>query len=248
MGARIDFDPFKDIRKQAKQQYETELHSIGLGQAQLLGQSLPELRDSLERINDAIKNPDSFPKFNIAMGGRVGVPYVTSRTAESHYQVTILTTLLERKKLILDRIRDLESNDKFDSLHDLINKKVSDPEVQEKLSEELNRYVVDSHNLKEQYQQVVNAQSDQLEQSEADKLKLSMELWERRSKMLLPFLERESAATIIGAILLLIIALAHLIALGFNLVVSQTLDSAFLLILGYFFGQSTSQNSTNRSS
>ena len=75
-----------------------------------------------------------------------------------------------------------------------------------------------------------------------------MELWERRSKVLRSFLERESAATIIGAILLIVITLAHIASLAFGLSIPETLNSAFLLILGYFFGQSSNQNSSTKDS
>ena len=68
------------------------------------------------------------------------------------------------------------------------------------------------------------------------------------SKVLLSFIERESAATIIGAILLIIIALAHVASLAFKLSIPETLDSAFLLILGYFFGQSTNRDSSTKDS
>lgn len=235
----------QNFQQGIKVQFEEQLSLLGLSEAQIGSQSLQELKDSLERINDAINNPDGFPKFNISIGGKAGVPYITQGTTEAHYQVTILPTLLERKKLILHRIRLLEDSEKVESLQDLIHRKVADEETQERLKKELNNYISESQNLKEQYQQVINAQSAQLEESEAEKLRLSVELWERRSKVLLSFLERESAATIIGAVLLIIIAIGHLIALGFDFIIPETLDSAFLLILGYFFGQSTSKSSTS---
>lgn len=234
----------QNLQQGLKVQFEEQLSLLGLSKAQIESQSLQELKDSLERINDAINNPDGFPKFNVSIGGESGLPYITQGAAKAHYQITILPTLLERKKLILDRIRLSEDSEKVESLQDLIHRKVADEETQDRLKKELNNYISESQNLKEQYQQVINAQSAQLEESEAEKLKLSVELWERRSKVLLSFLERESAATIIGAVLLIIIAVGHLAALGFEFTIPETLDSAFLLILGYFFGQSTSKSST----
>ncbi|MGK7897881.1 MAG: hypothetical protein AB4372_30750 [Xenococcus sp. (in: cyanobacteria)] len=238
----------KNIQQATKLQFDEQLALIGLKQDQIETQSLQELKDSLERINDAINNPDSFPKFNIGIGGPAGIPYVTQGAAKAHYQITILPTLLERKKIILDRIRLLEKNEKVETLQEFINKKVIDKEVKENLTKELNQYITESQDIKEQYQQVIKAQSEQLEKSDSEKMKLSMELWERRSKVLLSFLERESAATIIGAILLIIIALAYVASLVFGISIPETLNSAFLLILGYFFGQSTNRDSSTKNS
>jgi hypothetical protein len=239
-------DRSKGIQQALGIQYEEQLTLLGLGKAQIEGQTIQELKDSLERVNDAIANPDSFPKFNIAFGGMAGIPYVTKGDSEAHYQITILPTLLERKKLILERIRSSENNEKVESLQDLINKKLIDKDDQERLKKELNQYILESQSLKEQYQQVINVQSEQIEKTETEKLKLSVELWERRSKVFLSFLERESAATIIGAILLILIAFAHIVAIGFKITIPETLNSAFLLILGYFFGQSTNQASSTK--
>lgn len=247
-AAKKAADGLRNIQQSTKLRFDEQLGLIGLRQDQIETQSLQELKDSLERINDAINNPDGFPKFNIGIGGQAGLPYISQGAAKAHYQITILPTLLERKKIILDRIRLLEKNEKIETLQELINKKVVDKEVRENLTKELNQYITESQDIKEQYQQVIKAQSEQLEKSDSEKIKLSMELWEKRSKVIRSFLERESAATIIGAILLIIIALAHVASLVFKLPIPETLDSAFLLILGYFFGQSTNRNSSTKDS
>ena len=70
-----------------------------------------------------------------------------------------------------------------------------------------------------------------------------MELFERRSKVWFSLLERESAATILGGILLFIILITHVTAIFAKFSIPEILNNAFLIILGYFFGQSTQDRS-----
>jgi hypothetical protein len=79
-------DRSKGIQQALGIQYEEQLTLLGLGKAQIEGQTIQELKDSLERVNDAIANPDSFPKFNIAFGGMAGIPYVTKGDSEADHQ------------------------------------------------------------------------------------------------------------------------------------------------------------------
>jgi uncharacterized membrane protein YfcA len=60
----------------------------------------------------------------------------------------------------------------------------------------------------------------------------------------LSFLERESVATILGGVLLIVITLAQIGAMLFKIAPSDTLNNTFLVVLGYFFGQSTSRTSS----
>lgn len=64
---------------------------------------------------------------------------------------------------------------------------------------------------------------------------------ERKSKIWLSFLQRESAASIIGGIVLLMVTVALIGGMIFG-AESQILSNGFLVILGYFFGQSSSKN------
>ncbi len=64
---------------------------------------------------------------------------------------------------------------------------------------------------------------------------------ERKSKIWLSFLQRESAASLIGAVVLLLLTLSLIggMICGKE---SQIISNGFLVILGYFFGQSSSKN------
>ena len=71
--------------------------------------------------------------------------------------------------------------------------------------------------------------------------KLSADLFERRSKVWLGILGRESVATIVGAVLLLILVFTEVVALLVGKDVPEILDNSLLIILGYFFGQTASR-------
>jgi hypothetical protein len=69
---------------------------------------------------------------------------------------------------------------------------------------------------------------------------IEMKKSKARSETLQSFLARESVATIVGGFLLILIALVLLIAMFFKLTAPEIINNSFLVILGYFFGQATS--------
>ena len=62
-----------------------------------------------------------------------------------------------------------------------------------------------------------------------------------RSEVWRSFLERESVATIVGAILLVTLTVTLVTAMFIGTAASDVVSSSFLLILGYFFGQTASR-------
>jgi hypothetical protein len=92
---------------------------MGLGEEQIKQQTLEELQQSLETINDAIKNPDSFGALNLKLDAQIGA-VIASNGSGAHVSLGILPILLERKKLILQRIRLLKGEEKIETIQDLI--------------------------------------------------------------------------------------------------------------------------------
>ena len=83
----------------------------------------------------------------------------------------------------------------------------------------------------------VDEKKEQFSEKEKE-IRLEMEISERKAKLLLSFFEKESVATIIGAVLLIIMVIAQLVAMFTGIKSTDILNNSFLLILGYFFGQS----------
>ncbi len=109
-----------------------------------------------------------------------------------------------------------------------ITEQLPDTEIKNKINSELS-------SLKEETEAKIK-----LEQHRIDGL-------ERKSKIWLSFLQRESAASIIGGLVLLMLTLALIGGMIFGRE-SQILSNVFLVILGYFFGQSSVQNNKDGSS
>ena len=225
------------IQQQSKAYFESQLTQMGLGEEQIKQQTLEELQQSLETINDAIKNPDSFGALNLKLDAQIGA-VIASNGSGAHVSLGILPILLERKKLILQRIRLLKGEEKIETIQDLI-KTIPDEKVQEKLNREITELKSESQKIREQEQQVQKVQNEEQIKAQAEVARLSMELFERRSKVWLSFLEKDSVATTIGGILLILITLSQIGAMLFGIAPSDTLNNTFLVILGYFFGQST---------
>ena len=154
--------------------------------------------------------------------------------------------LLERKRLILDRIRTLSANEKIETIQDLINR-VDDDEVKKNLEKEVNDLKIEAQQLREQSKEVEKEQNQERVKTQAELTRLSIEVFERRTKVWFSLLERESAATIIGGFLLFVIIVAQVGAIFWTKSpLPEIMNNAFLIILGYFFGQSTSQKEPKR--
>lgn len=87
---------------------------------------------------------------------------------------------------------------------------------------------------------------------EQRKMEMQLEAEERRAKTrfqyLDRFLERESAATILGGIILIILTIALLLAMYSQERAREIVYSGFLILLGYFFGQTAGRATNNRNS
>jgi len=70
---------------------------------------------------------------------------------------------------------------------------------------------------------------------------LQVELQERKSAIYRSFLERESVASVVGALLLLGLGAALIVAMFTHTVTTEVVTNSFLLVLGYFFGQATTR-------
>jgi hypothetical protein len=78
--------------------------------------------------------------------------------------------------------------------------------------------------------------------------KLNAELFERRLRAWTGFFARESMATYVGALLLVVLTLVQVTSMFLgNSYKSEIINNAFLLILGYFFGQSAGRTATRQS-
>ena len=123
------------FKRQANQFFELQLEGLGLSLEDIEQQSIPQLEESLERVNDALRVPESFGVLRLRITTSTDSVIVTAN-AESHIEVGVVPVLLERKKAIVDRLRQLRQEKPITNLADLIDT-VADQDLHKQLLTEL---------------------------------------------------------------------------------------------------------------
>ncbi|MFF4194198.1 hypothetical protein [Nonomuraea sp. NPDC001831] len=215
----------------ARAYYEPQMQLMGLGQQQIEQQSLTELKDSLDRVNRAIAHPSQFGTLALKISASAGA-IIAKTGAEATVSIGALPILLERKRAVIDRIRVVYPQEQLQDVQEVVSRKVDDPEVRDEL------YGMISSLLSEQ-----RALAEQTAASQLDDIDMALrdiEISERKWRMRWSFLEREPVAILIGAVLLILLGVALVIAMFTATAIPELVASAFLVILGFFFGQTTS--------
>lgn len=223
----------------ARKYFDTILKPLGLTENQILEKDLPELKKSLTYINDLIDKHQSFPSIKLKMTSSARI-VITTASQEAHFEIGILPVLLERKKLIIERLRSFESKQAIKSIKDLIDQ-VQDPDLKLKLDKELGELNSKSQELREEAKKLEKLQMDEKITAEERVLKMQLALSENKKEYLKMFLEKQSMATIVGAILLILITLSLIIGVLFQGQPTDMLNNALLVLLGYFFGQAVNK-------
>ena len=249
---------FNQSVETAKQYFEHQLTPLELNQEQLERQSLPELEASLGRINDAIAHSESFGvlRLKITTDGRV---IITPIQSEAHQEIGISPLLLERKKMILERIALLKGENRLGNIQEIIHQVLEGP-TRENIQDQLEKFKAELATERQQTKEVEQEQSRvQLEQqlnAEERRVKLEIELKEAQAKLgaeqskmrtqsFQAYLNRETIATLIGAILLGFLTVAQFIGMFTSTKPTEIMNNTFLIILGYFFGQSVNKTVVN---
>ncbi|MGY2036602.1 hypothetical protein ACW9HF_15075 [Nocardia gipuzkoensis] len=180
-------------------------------------QSIRELRSSIERIQvllDAIAN----------------VPLSTSQKTLEEF-LELRRRLHQQLDHALNRLAYLQAQEQMAELKGAVEEKVSDPQVRQELSELVSEFGRQQQEL---------ARELQAREDDAAKELRRLEVQERKWRMRKSLLDREPAAVLIGALLLSGITLALIVGMFIHTPAPDILANAFLLILGFFFGQTTS--------
>ncbi|MGH3973097.1 MAG: hypothetical protein ACRDS9_07205 [Pseudonocardiaceae bacterium] len=231
----------------ARKFFEPQLKKLGLNEKQIDDQTLEELKVSLETVDRAIDHPESFGKLRLSIGGETGA-IIVKQDSSAHFEVDILPILLERRARIIARIRHLEIQADVSKIEEEIAKSPSDSTKKRSLEAELQEKKREDTRLEENMLRAQQARSaagknrdfddgtDSPDQNNQDLL-LQVELQARRTAIRQSWFARESVASLVGGILLLALATTMIVAMFSGTTVSEIISNAFLVILGYFFGQ-----------
>ena len=241
IAAVAEKQPAARALEAARAYFEPQLESIGLSAEQIEGQTLEELEVSLANVNVAIQHPESFGSMSITFAVNAGkLAALVAPPSEGHMSIGALPVLLERKSMILRRIAVLRPQAQLSDLEKIVANTVEDPQERESLLKSIETSkevaVVQARSLQ--------LQAEQTDQERERSMRLQFELKERASALRRSWFERESVASIVGALLLVSLGAAVIISMFTHTPTSQIVTSSFLLILGYFFGQA---GSTKRS-
>jgi hypothetical protein len=97
-------------RAVAERFFEPQLQRLDLSVDQINTQGLDELLASLEHVNEAIEKAAGYETLAMRVTEEADV-VIAPTASDAHFKCTIAPLLLERKKLILSRIRELGGRD-----------------------------------------------------------------------------------------------------------------------------------------
>ncbi|MBF5001832.1 hypothetical protein IRT45_32405 [Nocardia sp. BSTN01] len=204
----------RDVRVRIRQITLTQ----EIAEEHLRTQSIPELKASIHRIDKMIAS------FEVMKGEALSL-------AESEDRVAIVMYLRDLRHIALEQIGEQVSQKQVDELNRAVEAKVDDPKVRQELGALVAEFAQKQQDLARELQAHDDEDAKELRRHE---------LSERKWKMRTSLLEREPAAVLIGAVLLAAMALALIVGMFIHTPPPDLLGNAFLLILGFFFGQTTS--------
>jgi hypothetical protein len=205
---------------------EQLLDQTNLSEEHIQAQTLPELKQSLERMNQLIEN----------LKKSIGTAQFKSELV-GQASIYTMPLLLERQKMVIDRIRQRESEAEITKLVTVVRSDAGTDVQQEiahikSVNETWVAISIENERARNEALEAANKVSEETLHRQG-KATAARGTWPGLPK----FIENESVPTIISAFLVVIIVLCLLVFSLFHITTPQILNDAFLVILGYFFGQ-----------
>lgn len=146
--------------------------------------------------------------------------------------VSFTSYLTELIDYIDERISSIEQSNKVDSIKKLVSE-LPETEVKEKIAAEIKELESKKAELELKHETTRESIKNEMEYG-----RHKAEMFEKRTNIFLKFLDRESVASIVGSLLLLTMGICLIVVMFRHEEPLKIIESAFLLILGYFFGHS----------
>lgn len=176
--------------------------------------------DELNRIHGLLRNLLTAPN-----SGELPAPLRRFLESE-YYRVSQQVTYVEQQKAIQEIRGEVETQ-------------VENPELRAELATKLDDLAKTTTELGKQVQDIRASDARAISD-----LRKADAKWQRRKE----FLQVDRAAVVVGAILLLGLATVLTVAMFKGTNIPEILSSAFLLILGFFFGQNSSRGGSSSDS
>jgi hypothetical protein len=234
-------DYFKDI---AYDKLEKKINLIGLSSNHIKDLSIEQLRGKIGEIDSILddrKKIKETGELNYFRDENFSIPKeIEPEFGGFHFNVA--ENLINKKREILELIKLKDRATKIESISGLVDN-ISEPELQQKFKSELEELQNQAQKFEAEEQKL---DEDTLKiksiQRELELSKSKIDLFDKKSQIWLRILGKESIASILGGVILLIMSISLLVAMFVDIETSNIIESAFLLILGYFFGQAVSKS------
>ncbi|MGW7533790.1 hypothetical protein [Amycolatopsis sp. NPDC054798] len=214
---------------------ELEFVEARLDSFSLKAQSVEQLHSSLDKVDVIIArqrkklalNKEALATESSAKGRSDALRKVNANRSA-------LKLSLERREEILELINGLTVGQEIHKLRNAVSG-VDDAGTKEKFHQLLGEFESKTGEIDGELKET----SRKIAEVEAAAMAAEIDKYERKAKVWQNFLAKESVATYVGGAILLVMCLSVVAAMFARVEINQVLSSAFLLVLGYFFGQST---------
>lgn len=238
MAKILNFENTKSAReyfqKQSFHTFQSVLERFNLHSKSLDLMNLEELEDAKSKLRNLFLNKEFLNTHQLSFDK--GIHYTISEEDEvTGFRFAIFYYLMTPIDYVNKRIKELEQSKSVKSIEKLVEE-IKDSELKVKFEDHINELKESNKRLEQELIDINEKKVIFSEQIEISKHKT--EMMEKKYNIFLKFLDKESVASLVGAILLLLMGISLIIMMFYEINPIQIVQSAFLLILGYFFGHS----------
>lgn len=196
-----------------------ETESVLTRQSELEGVSLESLKEMLSKTRGLIANID-------AELAELGI-------ADDYMRRTVLRNLRAQADMLSLYVLADVPLAQMNEIKDAVEARVADPGIRQELSDLVSEFAKQQQELAAQLHRQMDDDSQELRRIEIQERK-----WNMRKAL---FIDREPAAVLVGGFLLIVVTGALIVGMFSHTTPPEILANAFLLILGFFFGQSSAR-------
>jgi hypothetical protein len=234
----------RKLEEKAYNEIDLIISKQGLSQENLDSLETTELKEKLEFINqhlDDKSKAQELARIRFKRDEDFQLPKEIDQTMIG-WNFGPEKNLLDKKKYVLDLIKrnsTEKSLQNFDSLIETLD----DAPLKTKLKEGVENFKNESGELAKE-ERKLDEKEKQLtsEDREIERSQRKLDLLDKKSKIWTKILSKEAMTPSIGGFLLILLSLTLVVAMFVNVEITETIETSFLLILGYFFGQSLSSD------
>ncbi|TDW49877.1 hypothetical protein EV144_102305 [Flavobacterium sp. 270] len=225
-------------------EFEKILDKMGFSSKDLKYLSSEQLRNKLEELDNLLKNKELNEKHSTSYFENEDYILEDKRSAKNRvgFYISIETNLIAKKKEVFELLKSIERDDKIDSVSKLV-KNIENKDLQTQLTKELKELQQQAGKFAQEEKAIdkefnkINLIKEELELSRS-----RLDIFDKKSQIWLKILAKESIASILGGVILFIMTVSLLVSMFIGIKTTSIIENAFLLILGYFFGQAVSKN------